>query len=265
MMHTSSHRPDRRRGFTLIELLVVIAIIAVLIALLLPAVQKVREAASRAKCVNNLKQIGIGLHAYHDAKGNFPAGNQWSTELLPFVEQEHHGVEVKLYQCPSDGRKLVADFSPTFQVGCTSYLGVTGSDKRNGMFPEDFPIFFPGTRVTDVTDGTSNTLMIGERPPSPDLRSGIYQFADYFDNILATSNHEHRSFAASCQHALPGMFSPGSLTDECSAQHFWSLHPNGGNWLMADGSVHYLPYSASALTIPLATKSGGEPVSLSDL
>jgi prepilin-type processing-associated H-X9-DG protein len=107
--------------------------------------------------------------------------------------------------------------------------------------------------------------MIGERPPSPDLKHGVYQAAGYFDNILATSNREFRTFTARCEQALPGMFSPGSITDDCSAQHFWSLHPNGGNWLLADGSVHFLPYSASALTIPLATKSGGEPVSLSDL
>src|SRR6187200_1821037 len=88
-------RPDSRRGFTLIELLVVIAIIAVLIALLLPAVQAAREAARRAQCVNNLKQIGIAMHNYHDATGALPFGhgpfgwNDWNAQtfLLPFLEQ----------------------------------------------------------------------------------------------------------------------------------------------------------------------------------
>ena len=148
------YRPWVRRGFTLIELLVVIAIIAILIGLLLPAVQKVREAAARMKCTNNMKQIALGCHNFESTYGKFPQPRGtanpiftgyrgWMCELLPYVEQDNlrkqvgdpfpagfftaYTKSVPAYVCPSDPRNLMA---PTAGVGVTSYLGVTGAYSR---------------------------------------------------------------------------------------------------------------------------------------
>ena len=186
-----------RRGFTLIELLVVIAIIAVLIALLLPAVQAAREAARRAQCINNLKQIGLGMHNYHSAVGSFPMANSvayssvgtqtnwgtWSGQamMLPYMEQNAiynacnfswtswYGTGASInatafntviasFLCPSDG-----EAGSTKSGNINSYYGSLGitTDPWNANSTGIFA-HFVAYGVADVTDGTSNTVCFAE-------------------------------------------------------------------------------------------------------
>ena len=288
--------PSPRRGFTLIELLVVIAIIAVLIGLLLPAVQKVRGAAARTDCANNLKQIGLALHNYNDANERFPAPRGthtapqylftefrgWMCDILPYLEQGGlaqnmytnpwyvgffgtFNMPVNTYLCPSDPRNLLSVANGNGAL--TSYLGVTGSDNDvnaqfNGPTNGMFDISSGGVRVPDVTDGTGNTLMVGERPPTANIFEGWWGASDY-DSLLSTRQLYGDLFGAGgC--VLPGLFGPGDTNGPCNGDgnHFWSFHSNGANWLLGDGSVRFLPYSASAMTIPLASRNGGEVVNL---
>jgi prepilin-type N-terminal cleavage/methylation domain-containing protein len=192
---------DRRRpGFTLIELLVVIAIIAVLIALLLPAVQKVREASYRQRCINNLKQLGLAVHMYHDTFAGFPNPNDENSgnsgaplnivsthtlwmDLLPFIEQQSQvalaapsnasrlsqvkGIDV--YLCPSRRTKSVGarqDYGVGHHPGIFSY---TANNKLRSILGGQQQYGFAGTNMTAVSnqDGTSTTLLIGHKGMSP--------------------------------------------------------------------------------------------------
>ncbi len=182
-----------RPAFTLIELLVVIAIIAVLIALLVPAVQKVREAAARADCQNNLKQIGLALHNYHDTFTRFPPAvgpnaplpkygeDSWLRHILPYIEQAHQvtTAELVMVTCPSDPRGIDGYYDPTVSVpaplntphGLTAYLAVEGYDAMSGkgLYPVSEGIMYKDsrTKLIHITDGASNTLLVAERPPFP--------------------------------------------------------------------------------------------------
>ncbi|WP_417385490.1 DUF1559 domain-containing protein [Gimesia sp.] len=186
----------RKRGFTLIELLVVIAIIAILIALLLPAVQQAREAARRSTCKNNLKQIGLALHNYHDNFNMFPPGDvrrtygsgvqSWTTSqlgwiprILPFLDQSviynkinwemEHGVsaapnnsiraeKIPAVRCPSDSsRQPSSSYGPTNYLACRGNNTTTTSNKGTSMFWNNSDV-----RIRDVEDGTTNTMMVSE-------------------------------------------------------------------------------------------------------
>jgi prepilin-type processing-associated H-X9-DG protein len=267
----------------LVELLVVIAIIAVLIGLLLPAVQKVREAASRASCQNNLKQIGLALHNFYSANDRFPKNDprSWILDCLPFAEQFDVQnwdplirTELKLLKCPS------APYRKTTLEALTWYAA-TGHSNRWGA--GDGVITFgsnpsPGRRMADITDGSSNTTVVGERPPTPDGAAGSYSSLGVDNTWSAIGTFTYCAYAdrmydgsAHCPANAP--FGPPAGADNfCNFNHFNSFHTGGANFLFADGSVRFLPYAIGAnnpalgksVLEALVTISGGEVVSASD-
>jgi prepilin-type N-terminal cleavage/methylation domain-containing protein/prepilin-type processing-associated H-X9-DG protein len=291
----------RRWGFSLIELLTVLAVLSILLGLLLPAVQQVRATAVRMQCANHLRQIGVGLHGYHNDYSKFPPGHRyldlsepypfqnWLAALLPYTEQSplwqqsiaayeqggspyqppHPVAALALYSCPADGRLSQPQIGQvTGRLnGLTLYLGVNGTNlaAKNGLFFADSAV-----RLDDVWDGTSQTLLVGERPPSSDQEYGKWytgggqvfgpEHTGSADCVLGVSELHMwlaGGYSGLC-HEGPYSFRPGTLARKCDVFHFWSLHTGGGHFLFCDGSVQFLTYSADRTLSALATRAGGE-------
>ncbi len=327
----------RLRAFTLIELLVVIAIIAILIALLLPAVQQAREAARRTQCKNNMKQIGLALHNYHDAHLVFPAGgiicgtdfgsvaglfgglsgHSLFASILPYVEQapaynrlnwsfsgfpvnaasidaNHEQVTLQplpVYMCPSSTTATFNGYNkwpsrPNWPYICgqavTHYVGIMGSLQQSGVMRSTAGTFYLNSRkgIRDMTDGTSNTMIVGEYSglakgqkltgvgtAGPDENYGWFNTSAWFG--FYDNGRDNYQYALQLGAYKPVIYapnvayflSPTTPSSACYNQSLKSNHVGGIHALLGDGAVRFLSENISLQTLyNLADVADGNPI-----
>jgi len=276
----------RRQGFTLIELLVVVAIIGILIALLLPAVQSVRESARRMQCANNLRQIGLALHGYLEAHEVFPPaytrdpGHNMLTFLLPHLElQEVYDrydwgrpwddaanrqatrVDLAVFVCPSapSGRRYVADYATCEYIVSTVrdelLAGGHLSPRKDwdGFFKKgDAGESAPSTSLANVRDGLSNTFMLYEDAGRPlGYSEGTATGSEGISGAPWASEDAEFWIHEICH--------TSRMFNCFNSNEIYAFHPGGANFLYGDGTVRFQPESMPPETfVSLFTRAGGD-------